>query len=41
MGGKDEKGKSLSSGIYFYRLTSGGVDESTLYSDTKKLILIK
>ena len=33
--GKDDKGKEVSSGIYFYKLRAGN------FSDTKKLLLIK
>jgi flagellar hook assembly protein FlgD len=33
--GKDERGKKVSSGIYFYRLEAGS------YSQTKKMIMVK
>ena len=33
--GKDENGKSVSSGIYFYKMNTGE------YTSTKKMILMK
>ena len=33
--GRDEKGKSVSSGIYFYKMKSGN------YKETKKMLLLK
>ncbi|MCH7760716.1 T9SS type A sorting domain-containing protein, partial [candidate division TA06 bacterium] len=36
------KGISLvPSGVYFYRLTTGGLDESIPYTATQKLILLR
>jgi len=38
--GRDEKGKGVSSGIYFYKIKANGTNGSE-YSDIKKMILMK
>jgi hypothetical protein len=39
--GKDEKGKDLSSGIYFYRLSVGSIGKLDELAQTKRMLLLK
>ena len=41
--GRDEAGREVPSGIYFYRLTAGGTsrDNRGAFSDTKRMLLLK
>ena len=39
--GKDEKGKDLSSGIYFYQLSAGSVGKVGEITQTKRMLLLK
>ena len=35
------EGKDQANGVYFYRLTTGGLDELSPYTVTKKMILLR
>jgi len=39
--GKDEKGKDLSSGIYFYQLSAGSIGKVGEITQTKRMLLLK
>ncbi len=39
--GKDHYGRSVASGIYFYRITSSPVDKGKSYKDVKKMTVVK
>ncbi len=39
--GRDDKGSTISSGMYFYRLTATGYSNNQTFDDLKKMILLK